>query len=224
MSRSRAVVSLPCNCRISGCNVSTMLASVASSASTVSATFTARPLACLPRSRAVFEAEMPRRGGKNTNPTMSAPACSAASSVSRVDRPQILTSQGHGFRARIKMRPAATTAGQATGGAVLQRRALLVSPDGPVTAALRSEPEGAADRLAGPPCWRADRPVAPEPAGHRLRAAAPPAASAAAANQVAEPPATTPAIATTMMMTNSGNVIAIDGLLELNGSNDTVTR
>src|ERR1019366_4136868 len=43
-------------------------------------------------------------------------------------------------------------------------------------------------------------------------------------NQVAEPPATTPAIATAMMMTNSGRVTATDGSVELNGSNDTVTR
>ena len=56
MSRSRAVVSLPCNCRMSGRSVSTMLSSVASSASTVSATLTARPLACLPSSRARLEA------------------------------------------------------------------------------------------------------------------------------------------------------------------------
>ena len=91
MSRSRATVSLPCNCRISGCSASTILASVASSASTVSATFVARPLACLPSSRAVSRLRCRGEGGKNTNPTMSAPASSATSSVSRVDRPQILT-------------------------------------------------------------------------------------------------------------------------------------
>ena len=38
------------------------------------------------------------------------------------------------------------------------------------------------------------------------------------------PPATTPAIATAMMTTNSGSVTPTDGSLELNGSNDTVTR
>src|SRR6202022_4498906 len=43
-------------------------------------------------------------------------------------------------------------------------------------------------------------------------------------NQVAVPPAATPAIAAAMMTTNSGSVIANDGSLELNGSNDTVTR
>ena len=96
-------------------------------------------------------------------------------------------------------------------GRVLQRRALLVSPAGPIEAALRREPEGAADRTARMPrgarrsascaracrasasCWRAARRQC------RCR------------NQVAEPPATTPAIATAMMTTNSGRVTAIDG-------------
>src|SRR5882724_3719957 len=43
-------------------------------------------------------------------------------------------------------------------------------------------------------------------------------------NQVAEPPATTPVIAAAMMTTNSGSLTATDGSVELNGSNDTVTR
>src|SRR5436190_2973787 len=43
-------------------------------------------------------------------------------------------------------------------------------------------------------------------------------------NQVAVPPANTPAIATTMRTTNSGSVMASDGSVELNGSNDNVTR
>src|SRR5450631_159631 len=69
---------------------------------------------------------------------MSAPACSAASSVSRVDRPQILTIRGmvsrHNFQARVK---AATTGlGSGVTGRVLQRRALLVSPAGPISGAL----------------------------------------------------------------------------------------
>src|ERR1700691_1628541 len=62
---------------------------------------------------------------------MSAPACSATSSVSRVDRPQILTIkdmfQGTGLRPGRN--------GQAM-GRVLQRRALLVSPAGPISGAL----------------------------------------------------------------------------------------
>ncbi len=38
------------------------------------------------------------------------------------------------------------------------------------------------------------------------------------------PPAATPITATTMMTTNSGNVTATTGVVELKGSNDTVTR
>ena len=38
------------------------------------------------------------------------------------------------------------------------------------------------------------------------------------------PPAATPKIATAMITTNSGIVTATDGLTELNGSNDTVTK
>ena len=95
------MVSLPCNCSRSGRSVSTMFSSVASSASTVSATLVARPLACLPSSRAVSRLRWRGDGGKNTKPTMSAPASSATSSVSRVDRPQILTSRGMVSRERI---------------------------------------------------------------------------------------------------------------------------
>src|SRR3954465_9169830 len=149
MSRMRAMVSLPCNCRMSGRKVSTMFSSVASSASTVSATFTARPLACLPSSRACSSDRWRGDGGKNTKPTMSAPASSAASSVSRVDRPQILTSrdmvpsgsENSEFWPYLSMifsenrftlfRIMLWT------GRVLQRRALLVSPGGPVNTALR---------------------------------------------------------------------------------------
>src|SRR5579859_6170 len=43
-------------------------------------------------------------------------------------------------------------------------------------------------------------------------------------NQVAHPPAITPRIATTMISTNSGIDVETDGLAELNGSNDTVTK
>src|ERR1035437_3019514 len=134
MSRSRATVSLPCNCKMSGCSASMRLASVASSASTVSATFDARPFARLPSSRAIPRLRCRGDGGKNTNPTMSAPASSATSSVSRVDRPQILTIrdmfQGTGWGGDA--RPEKSEAM----GRVLQRRALLVSPAGPISAAL----------------------------------------------------------------------------------------
>ena len=51
----------------------------------------ARRRACLPSSRAISRLRCRGEGGKNTKPTMSAPASSATSSVSRVDRPQILT-------------------------------------------------------------------------------------------------------------------------------------
>src|SRR5882757_3229446 len=135
MSRSRATVSLPCNCRISGASASTILASVASSASTVSATLTARPLACLPSSRPISRLRWRGEGGKNTKPTVSAPASSATSSVSGVDRPQILTIRdmfqgtGQGGDNEANKRCACAR--------VLQRRALLVSPGGAISAALR---------------------------------------------------------------------------------------
>ena len=38
------------------------------------------------------------------------------------------------------------------------------------------------------------------------------------------PPAATPIIATAMIMTKSGSVTATTGVVELKGSNDTVTR
>ena len=108
-------------------------------------------------------------------------------------------------------------------GRVLQRRALLVSPGGPVNAALRRrrklrrpprETAAAARRSAisdrarraSASCWRAAR------RQRRWR------------NQVAEPPAATPKIATAMITTNSGIDTATDGSTELNGSNDTVTE
>src|SRR6202140_1345305 len=123
-----------------------MLASVASSASTVSATFEARFLAILPRSRAVSRLRWRGDGEKKTNPTMSAPASNATSSVSRVDRPQILTIRDisgtpFGNRDRAQKAPRAW-------GRVLQRRALLVSPGSPISAlrrsgqALRIRPQG----------------------------------------------------------------------------------
>src|SRR2546423_10004716 len=108
-----------------------MLPNVASSASPVSAPLAARPFACRPSSRTVSSARCRGEGGKNTKPTMSAPAVSATSSVSRVDRPQILTS-----RDMVPWTAKVLKSGRLT-GRVLQRRALLVSPGGPVNTALR---------------------------------------------------------------------------------------
>src|SRR5439155_19542816 len=65
---------------------------------------------------------------------MSAPASSATSSVSRVDRPQILTSrdmfQDTGLDSDDRRKNDAI-------GRVLQRRALLVSPAGPIQSTLQ---------------------------------------------------------------------------------------
>src|SRR6478735_1658059 len=107
-----------------------MFSNVASSASTVSATLVARPFAARPSSRARSSDRCRGDGGKNTKPTMSAPDSSATSSVSRVDRPQILTSRD--------MVPSGRKPTVFSGltGRVLQRRALLVSPGGPVDSAL----------------------------------------------------------------------------------------
>src|SRR6185295_3269564 len=68
-----------------------MFVSVASSASTVTATFSARPFTWFPSSRAAWSDTLRGLRAKNMKPTMSAPASSAASSVSGVERPQILT-------------------------------------------------------------------------------------------------------------------------------------
>ena len=81
----------PCNCMRSGDEASTMRLSVSSSASTLSATIFARPRACRPSARAVAQSIWRGLLEKNTNPTMSAPASSAASRVAAVERPQILT-------------------------------------------------------------------------------------------------------------------------------------
>ena len=88
---TRAGLSRPCNCRTSGSNASTMRLSASSSASTVSATIFARPRALCPSARACPQSTWRGLFGKNTKPTMSAPASSAASRVAAVERPQILT-------------------------------------------------------------------------------------------------------------------------------------
>ena len=67
-----------------------MAASVASSASTVSATTAAVPRAWCARLRAVVSETWRGLRGKKTRPIRSAPASSAAASVSGVERPQIL--------------------------------------------------------------------------------------------------------------------------------------
>ena len=209
MSRSRATVSLPCNCRISGCSASTILASVASSASTVSATLTARPLACLPSSRAVSRLRCRGEGGKNTNPTMSAPA--SQRDVERLARGQAANfdDQGHGSGHGLGRRQGRNRRIRSGAGSTTSRPACLARQ--PHTAARRRGAEGAADRRArsaaparrsaswaracraSASCWRAAR------RQWRCR------------NQVAEPPATTPRIATAMMTTNSGSLTATDG-------------
>src|SRR3954447_13655393 len=76
---------------MSGCSASTMLVSIVSPASTVSATFLARPFTRAESSRAVWNEMFRGLEGKNTKPTASAPASSATSSVSGVESPQILT-------------------------------------------------------------------------------------------------------------------------------------
>src|SRR5580693_9854491 len=68
-----------------------MALSKPSSASTVRAIFCARARTRRLRAVAVSNARCRGDGAKNTNPTMSAPASSAASSASGVERPQIFT-------------------------------------------------------------------------------------------------------------------------------------
>ena len=183
----------------------------------------ARPLDLLAEVARRLEAEMPRRRRKEHEPHHV--RAGLQRDVERLARGQAANfdDQGHGFRARVRAATAGRKGGATVGG-VLQRRALLVSPAGPISAALRQRRKrcgsyrGGAMALArrsascaracraSASCWRAAR------RQWRCR------------NQVAEPPATTPRIATAMMTTNSGSVTATDGLLELNGSNDTVTR
>src|SRR5215831_994385 len=67
-----------------------LAASHSSSASTDSATLRARPFTRAANTRAPAKSTWRGEGGKNTNPTISAPACRETSSASRVRRPQIL--------------------------------------------------------------------------------------------------------------------------------------
>ena len=90
-SSKRSGVSLPCSCKISGRRASTSAAKTSSVASTVSDTFNARPATRAPSALAVSRPMFRGLGGKNTKPTMSAPASSAASRDSGVESPQILT-------------------------------------------------------------------------------------------------------------------------------------
>ncbi len=91
-----------------------MLASRASSASTVSATFSARPFTRAESSRAVWNEMLRGLGGKNTKPTMSAPASSATSSVSGVESPQILTSVVIAGRVLARISDGSNPSGYAT--------------------------------------------------------------------------------------------------------------
>ena len=106
MSRSRATVSLPCSCRMSGCSASTILASVASSASTVSATFDGAALGLLAELARGLEAEMPRRRRKEHEAHHV--RAGLQRDVERLARGQAANfdDQGHGFKARVR---AATT-------------------------------------------------------------------------------------------------------------------
>ena len=223
MSRSRATVSLPCSCKMSGCSASTILASVASSASTVSATLIARPLACLPSSRAVSRLICRGDGGKNTKPDHV--GAGLQRDVERLARGQAANfdDQGHGF-SRHGFWAAATGLNQQLTGRVLQRRALLVSPTGPIERRPASVQEAAAVRPRGRRIGAQIGQLRPRLHGHRPRAGARHAASGAAGTRSPSRPPPRPMIATAMMTTNSGSVTATDGSVELNGSNDTVTR
>src|SRR3954465_13321294 len=77
---------------MSGFNASMIFSNSASSASTVSATLRALPFTRAPNTRACSNERLRGLGGKNTNPTASAPASSATSRVSGVESPQIFTS------------------------------------------------------------------------------------------------------------------------------------
>ena len=218
------MVSLPCNCSMSGCSASTMLSSVASSASTVSATLSGAALGLPAEFARRLQAEMPRRRRKEHEAHHV--GARLQRDVERLARGQAANfdEQGHGSTHGLKA-IATGRNGRGDCGRVLQRRALLVSPDRPrrirsgdgagqallivpreAAAAARRSASCARACRASASCWRAAR------RQWRCR------------NQVAMPPATTPRIATAMMTTNSGSVTAIDGSAELNGSNDTVTR
>ena len=190
MSRSRATVSLPCSCRISGCSASTMLASVASSASTVSATFDGAAFGLPAEIARRLQAEMTGRGRKEHESHHV--RAGLQRDVERLARGQAANfddqghGSGHGLGRRRQRRKSDRDGPRSTTSrpACLARRPHIRRP--------AAGPEGAADRTArasaparrsascaracraSASCWRAARRQC------RCR------------NQVAEPPATTP--------------------------------
>ena len=200
MSRhARATVSWPCNCRMSGCSVSTMLASVASSASTVSATFDARGPWPAGRVARASQSDMPRRRRKEHEPDHVGAGLQRR--VERLARGQAanLDEQGHGSLRQPKRRV------DRADGAGLQRRALLVSP---AQAPVSRRCAGAGRRwiASRPQRWSADRPAAVRAAALGLVRRA---ARASGAGGTRSPSRRrTPMIATAMMTTNSGRVTA----------------
>src|SRR5262252_4946742 len=101
---TRSRVSLPCSCSMSGRSASISAASHSSEALTASATFRARSRTRPPSARAASKPRWRGDGGKNTKPTASAPASSAASSASGVLRPQILINKGIKSSSRLVRR------------------------------------------------------------------------------------------------------------------------
>src|SRR5262245_15630411 len=91
---TRSGVSSPWSCSMSGLSAAMLAASSSSSASTESATLIALPRTRTPSARAASKSTWRGEAAKNTKPTMSAPASSAASSASGVVRPQILITTG----------------------------------------------------------------------------------------------------------------------------------
>src|SRR5262245_14817118 len=151
---------------MSGFSASIAAASATSLASTDSATFLARPLTRSPSMRAASSPRFRGDGGKNTKPTMSAPASSAASRASGVFNPQILTRSAMvaGVLARLwsTFQPLAAgwkgLAGQASHSGDFWRHAEDVAPEPPVFLvreaphpALAETREGRAEALPLPP-------------------------------------------------------------------------
>src|SRR5271170_692482 len=120
---------------MSGCNDSTRALSSASPASTETATFFALPRTRAPSVRAVSKEMLRGDGGKKTKPTISAPASSATSSDSGVERPQIFTISDmvsavleHFVERDLFEKPASTFSDHALSAALLHGSACLVSP------------------------------------------------------------------------------------------------
>ena len=169
-----------------------------------------------------LEAEMPRRRRKEHEAHHV--GAGLERDVERLARGQAadFDEQGHGLSGAVLSRQ--IRVGTELIGRVLQRRALLVSPGGPV----KPRCAGAGSRGSSPPGDRRGGAqigqFRPRLAGIGLvlaRRAAP--AALAEPGRRCRPP-TTPRIATAMITTNSGSVTATDGSAELNGSNDTVTE